>query len=126
MPVLGIGVDLVSLKRISKTYERFGEKFLNRILTEGEKEYLRRRKKSIHHLASRFAAKEAVYKSLGHFLPFGIRWKEIEIKREGSGPPSVILHGLTRKKAGEWGVKRVHISITHDNDTCICFAIAEG
>lgn len=126
MAILGVGVDTIDIRRILKSYERFGERLLQKILTPEEIEYCKSRKRFYVHIASRFSAKEAVYKALGRYLHFGIRWKEIEVVREKGGPPEVRLKGSTEIAAREGGIKKIHLSITHDKNLCITFAIAEG
>ena len=75
-------------------------------------------------LAGRFAAKEAVIKALSGDK--GIEWHGIEIGKEKSGKPFVSLHGNTASLAEQAGVKKLHVSISHDGDSAVAFVIAEG
>ena len=79
------GVDIIEIPRIKAVADRYGERFLRRIYTEGEVAYCRGRAPQ---LATRFAAKEAVMKALGTGIR-GVRWKDIEIARKPGGPPTV-------------------------------------
>ncbi|HXG04069.1 MAG TPA: holo-ACP synthase, partial [Candidatus Binatia bacterium] len=82
MSVRGIGVDLVHLPRLRQVVERWQERFLRRVFTDAELAYCRARRDPIPHLAARFAAKEAGLKALGTGLRLGIRWRELEVRRE--------------------------------------------
>ena len=77
MSVLGIGVDLVEVARIQHSLDRFGERFLHRVFTDGEIEYSTSMKFPARHLAARFAAKEAVSKAFGTGIGKAMGWREI-------------------------------------------------
>ncbi len=121
--IAGVGVDLVELDRIRAALGRHGERFLDRILTAGEREYCYRRRDPVPHVAARFAAKEAVVKALGTGFSHGIRWVDIEVLREDNGPPEVALHGAAVEIAGE--TARVYLSLTHDKGAAIAVAVLE-
>jgi holo-[acyl-carrier protein] synthase len=119
----GVGVDLVELDRIRAALERHGERFLDRILTAGERAYCYRRRDPVPHVAARFAAKEAVVKALGTGFAQGIRWVDVEVERDEVGPPRIVLHGAAQQIAGE--AARVHLSLTHDKGAAIAVAVLE-
>lgn len=122
--MLKIGTDICSIERIRKAYERHGERFLNRILTANERQYVASRTKEIcQRLAGRFAAKEAVAKALGVGW-HGIHWREVEISTQTSGAPSVILHGRAKELAGRLNLTHFAISLSHERDFAIASAIA--
>jgi holo-[acyl-carrier protein] synthase len=126
MTALKVGTDICSISRIRKTYERYGEKFLDRILTPNEKQYVTSRGRGlVESLAGRFAAKEAVGKALGVGLR-GVAWKEIEIGRAVSGAPSVILHGRAKKIAQHLHLNQIEISISHEREFSIALVVATG
>jgi holo-[acyl-carrier protein] synthase len=126
MRSLKVGTDICSIERIKQAYERFGERFLDRILTPNEKRYvLGRGKRLVESLAGRFAAKEAVSKALGVGLR-GVAWKEIEIGRAPSGAPHVILHGRARKIADHLQLNQFEISISHEREYSIAFVVASS
>ena len=94
-----IGSDICSIKRVEEVYKRFGSRFLDRILTAGEKAYvLSRPKDFLARVAARFAAKEATSKALGTGF-IGVGWKEIEVVRLASGAPTIALHGKAKERA---------------------------
>ena len=109
----GIGIDLIEVDRIQKLLDRFGERFLNRVFTEGERAYSFRRRYPAQHLAARFAAKEGVLKALGVGLSLGVAWREIEVVRLKSGQPTIQLTGRTLEIAQRRGVQKVIVSLSH-------------
>lgn len=118
-----LGSDICSVKRIEKIYQRYGEQFLDRILTPEEKAYvLSSPKNSTCRLAARFAAKEAVAKALGIGLS-GISFQEIEIGRKDSGKPLVNLHGKARCLAQELGINHFEITLSHESEYAIAFVL---
>src|SRR5678815_3309107 len=91
--ILGIGIDIIEVNRIQSSHERFGERFLKRILHPNEIAYCLSHKTPAPFLAARFAAKEAVSKAFGTGIGAQLGWQDIEIARKESGEPYVILHG---------------------------------
>ena len=82
MSVVGVGTDLVNIKRIQKIYTRFGNKISSRILTKAEHNVFEKNNNNINFLAKRFAAKEAIMKALGTGWTHGIIFQDIEIYHE--------------------------------------------
>lgn len=116
MTILGIGMDIVETRRIADSIERFGDRFLNRIFSEGEIAYAKTMKSPQLHLAARFAAKEAISKAFGTGIGHEMGWRDLEVVREKSGAPRVVLHGKAEAFAKERGVKEVHVSLSHTAD----------
>jgi holo-[acyl-carrier protein] synthase len=112
--ITGIGIDVVQNERIRDSIQRFGDRFLNRIYTEGEMEYCKRCAQPEIHYAARFAAKEAAFKALGTGWTAGVKWKDVEVVRLPSGKPELHLHGEALKHAMAAGAERFHVSLTHD------------
>ncbi len=111
--ILGIGTDIVEIVRIGQMIERHGEHFLQRVFTEEEIRYCQRRKESYQHFAGRWAAKEAVMKTLGTGWTKGVGWLDIEVATRRSGQPLINIHGTARDLAGQFGIDEVLISISH-------------
>lgn len=124
--ILGHGVDLVEVARVGRSVERFGDRFLERVFTEAERIYAGDGPRRDEHLAARFAAKEAVFKALGTGWAQGAGWKDIEVVREASGRPALVLHGKARELSLALGIRRWHLSLTHTGSTAMASAIAEG
>lgn len=114
MPVLGHGIDIVETSRIRGLVESHGQRFLDRCFTPAELAYCQQNtKRFFEHLAGRFAAKEAVLKVLGTGWRGGIAWTDVEILREPSGQPRVVLSGESQRIAEALGIIRWHVSISH-------------
>ncbi|HEX6368735.1 MAG TPA: holo-ACP synthase [Longimicrobium sp.] len=124
--IAGIGVDLVSIPRFAQLMERRGEAAVARFFTAGEAERCRASKSALESFAGRFAAKEAFFKALGTGWGLGGRWTEVEVVSAPSGAPSLRLSGRAAEAAAEQGVSRIHLSITHTDDTAAAFVVLEG
>src|SRR5579872_4756439 len=126
MPVIAVGTDIVEVVRIGQMIERHGEVFLIRVYTDDEIRYCQRRKEYTQHYAGRWAAKEAVMKTLGTGWTRGVGWRDIEICSGRSGAPSVVLRGAAREIAEQAGICDVLISISHCRSFATATAIAVG
>ena len=126
MDVISIGVDIVEIPRIRSMYERFPERFVERVYTEDEQVRLQKLKEPSHYLAGRWAVKEAVLKVLGTGLTGGIRWRDINCVRLPSGAPSVELSGVAAEKSASLGIERVLVTISHGREGAVAHALALG
>jgi holo-[acyl-carrier protein] synthase len=124
MEIVGIGTDIVECLRIGRMIEGHGELFLTRVYTDKEIRYCHSRKHAIQHFAGRWAAKEAILKSLGTGWSRGISWTDMEICVDPAGRPSVSLRGGTKDRAQTLRVADVLISISHSRAYATAFAIA--
>jgi holo-[acyl-carrier protein] synthase len=124
--VLGVGTDLIETRRIQESIERYGERFLERVFTAGEMAYcMRKKKNAAESFAARFAAKEAGAKALGTGISRGITWKELEVRREASGRPTLHLSGRAAELAKAMGVRRIQLSLTHSRELAMAVVVAE-
>lgn len=124
--IVGLGVDVVDIPRVAKMVERYGDRVLSRLFTEGERRYVAERSLPAPSLAVRIAAKEAAYKALsGNELARGIGWRDIEVANSWDGAPSIILHGLAQQRAAELGVARMLVSLSHTHLTAVAVVVAE-
>lgn len=122
--LLKAGVDICSIARIRNVYQKYGEKFLHRILTEREAHYVRSSQPHlITRLAARFAAKEAMAKVLGTGM-VSVSWKEIEVGKAYSGEPSIILHRRAKARAEKIGLNKIALSISHEKEYAVAFIVA--
>ncbi|BCV24420.1 holo-ACP synthase [Gelria sp. Kuro-4] len=121
--VVGCGIDLVEVERIRRARERWGERFLVRLFTPGERAYCAAKREGDGSLAARFAAKEAVAKALGLGLG-GFRWREIEVVNAASGRPAVRLAGATLARARALGVEKILLSLSHTREHALAQAMA--
>src|SRR5881394_751204 len=90
--ILGIGIDIIEVARVAASHEKFGERFLNRILHPAEIAYSLSHKNPAPFLAARFAGKEAISKAFGTGIGAQLGWHDMEVGRKESGEPFVILH----------------------------------
>ena len=125
MRILGIGTDITEVLRIAQMIERHGELFITRVYTPHEIEYCSARKAATQHYAGRWAAKEAVLKALGTGWRRGISWRDIEVRNEPSGAPTVSLRGGARDVFDRVGISVMHITISHSRNHAIAYAVAE-
>ena len=112
--IIGLGLDATDIDRIAATIERYGERFLDRIFTEGEVAYCTRRRVPSIHFAGRFAAKEAAMKALGTGHSQGVLWRDIEVIRRG-GPPQLQLRGGAATRFAAIGGRSSLLTITHSD-----------
>ncbi len=124
--VIGLGTDIVEIVRIGRMIERHGEHFLKRVYTDDEIRYCSRRKESYQHFAGRWAAKEAVMKTLGTGWVRGVGWQDIEVATHRSGRPSILLHGPVAELAHQMGIDTILISISHCRAYATATAVAVG
>ncbi len=126
MSVLGIGVDLVECARIQHSLDRFGDRFLHRVFTEGEIEYSMSMKFPARHLAARFAAKEAVSKAFGTGIGKAMSWRDIDIRKKPSGEPFLVFAGGAEKLAKERGVSNALITLSHTEHHAMVCVVLDG
>ena len=128
--ILGIGADLIDIRRVEKTLERFGQRFVDRCFTPVEQAKSERRVLRAASYARRFAAKEACSKALGTGLHMGVAWKEMGVVNLPSGQPTIVLTGgaLQRLHAlTPAGMKAViHVTITDDHPLAQAFVVIEA
>jgi holo-[acyl-carrier protein] synthase len=123
MAVRGIGVDLVRIPRMRDVISRWDERFLRRVFTEEEIAYCRARRDPVPHFAARFAAKEAGMKALGTGFRLGVKWHELEVRREPDQAPTLELHGRSREIGLARGGRRMLLALTHDGDYALAQAM---
>ncbi len=116
--IIGHGVDLIDIRRIDRTIDRFGERFIKRIFTKNERIRSDKKQKRIESYAKRFAAKEACSKALGTGFRLGVYWKNIEVVNEKSGKPTLKLTGGAYKRLKKLtpigSTHNISLSITDD------------
>lgn len=127
MDTLGHGIDLVAVERIARMLDEHGDRFLSRCYTAREQHYAADSpRRHAERLAARFAAKEAVLKSLGTGWRDGIAWTDIEVVKGPAGQPGIQLHGRAEHIARQLGITRWLISLSHTESHATASAIALG
>ena len=125
--IQGTGFDLAALPRIQNMLEKYGERFLARLLTPKELAALPApRAARVAYVAGRFAAKEAAVKALGTGFAQGVGMHDVEILSLASGRPELFLHGEAAAKARAMTVQKTHVSISHERDMAGAVVILES
>ncbi|MEM8687836.1 MAG: holo-ACP synthase [Pseudomonadota bacterium] len=128
--ILGLGSDLIDIRRIEKTLDRFGERFINRVFTEIEQKKSDRRAARAASYAKRFAAKEACSKALGTGFRNGVFWRDMGVVNEPSGRPTMHLTGGAGEHLAQMvppdHKPKVHITITDDFPWAQAFVVIEA
>ncbi|MEM9061202.1 MAG: holo-ACP synthase [Pseudomonadota bacterium] len=128
--IIGIGTDLADIRRIEKTLERFGDRFVQRCFTEIEQAKSDKRRHRGASYAKRWAAKEACSKALGTGLRMGIAWREMGVVNLPSGQPTLHLTGGAADRLARLtppGMQaRLHLTITDDHPYAQAFVVIEA
>ncbi len=118
-------MDIAEVNRLQAAIARRGQTFLKRVFTPGEIAYCERHRSKFERYAARFAAKEATMKALGTGWGDGVRWVDLEVKRDAKGKPTVVLSGRAREIADRMGVRNISLSLTHSGNTAFAQVIFE-
>ena len=123
--IVGTGIDIAEVPRVGEAIERYGQRFLQRIFTEGEIRYCESKANRVERYAARFAAKEAGMKALGTGWNHGVRWRDIEVRRQPGGRPTLEFHGKAGEFATNMGVSNIVLSLTHTAEQAMAQVILE-
>ncbi len=123
--VIGVGTDILNMKHISGEYLKAGDPFLEKTYSVKEQEEAGKRELPFYYYATRFAGKEAVFKSLG-ISPQHVLLSEIEILNDSYGAPYVTLYGNLKQAALERGITDVRVSLSYEESYASAFAVAQG
>ncbi|MCK6600679.1 MAG: holo-ACP synthase [Bacteroidetes bacterium] len=118
----GLGIDLIEIERVERAVRLYGDRFLTRIFTPSEIAYCQTKPNPYPHYAARFAVKEAFSKALGTGIGEALTWKDIEVAREFSGKPSVLLSDRVRN---QFPHKSIQISLSHTHQYAAAVVILE-
>ncbi len=128
--IIGIGTDMCDIRRIENSIEKFGERFINKIFTEKEQAYCDAKSGRAAYYAKRFAAKEAVAKALAREETGALSWKDVEVRNDPSGRPTIHLYRQAKERLESHlpkGLEAItHISLTDDYPYAMAFAIIEA
>lgn len=127
--IFGIGTDICDVRRIRATYERQGERFVRKVLSEAELAVWQRRgerwpERGLRYLATRFSAKEAFSKAIGLGMRMPMSWRRCEIANAPSGQPFIVLHGDLKIWFEARGL-RAHVTVTDETDYAASFVVIE-
>ena len=128
--IVGIGSDLIDIRRVEATLERFGERFINRVFTPVEQARSERRRQRAASYAKRFAAKEACANALGTGLSRGVFWRDMGVVNQRGGKPTMQLTGGAAERLNQLLPENhravIHITITDDHPLAQAFVIIEA
>lgn len=124
--IFGVGTDIVEMSRMEATWERFGERFAERILMDEEMVLFRRTKHPVRFLAMRFAGKEAAVKAMGTGFAHGVWLRDVGITSNDWGRPLIIWSERGRKVCNRLGIGTGHVSLTDDAGLVMAFAVVEA
>lgn len=124
--IVGTGIDIIEVPRIAAAIERFGTRFLERLFTPAEIQYCDSKHNRAERYAARFAAKEAGLKAIGTGWRGGIAWRELEVRNQAGGRPTLTFCGKAAEFAARLGVKCVSLSLSHTEQYAIAQVILEG
>lgn len=127
--IYGIGTDICDVRRIAATFERQGERFPQRVLSEAEFAVWQRRsarwpKRGLSYLATRFSAKEAFSKAIGLGMRMPMSWRLCEIANLPSGKPVIVLHGELKQWFEDRGLT-AHVTVTDETEYAASFVVVE-
>jgi holo-[acyl-carrier protein] synthase len=128
--IIGIGNDIIDIRRVEKTLERYGERFIGRIFTEVEVRKSERRRQRAASYAKRFAAKEACAKALGTGMSAGVFWRDMGVVNLPSGKPTMALTGgaaeRLKRLMPDGHRAEIHVTITDDFPMAQAFVVIEA
>ena len=127
--IYGIGTDICDIRRIRASFDRHGERFAAKILSEAELKTWQQRsarwpERGLRYLATRFSAKEAFSKAIGLGMRMPMTWRHCEVRNAASGKPEIVLHGTLK----DWFEARkltAHITVTDETDYAASFCVVE-
>ena len=122
----GIGTDIVELSRVQGIYDRFGERFAQRILMDEEMELYERTSDRVRFLAMRFAGKDAPVKAMGPGFAHGVWLRDVGILNTEWGRPVIVWSERGSRVCARLGIGSGHVSLTDDAGLVMAFAIVEN
>lgn len=128
--ILGIGTDICDIRRIERSIDKFGDKFLDKIFTPDERAYCDAKQGRASRYAKRFAAKEATAKALAGETTGHLRWRDVEVINNPSGRPTITLHDYAAARMAEHlsdhQSGHIHLSLSDDYPYATAYVIFEA
>lgn len=122
--IFGVGTDIVEVNRVQQTFDRFGDRFVERLLMQEERELFRSSKRPVRFLAMRFAGKEAVVKAMGTGFRHGVWIRDVGVINNDWGRPLIIFSERAKTVCRNLGIGEAHVSLTDDAGLVVAFAVA--
>ena len=124
--IVGLGTDIVELNRVAESYERLGDRFAQRILTQAEMQEFSQSQRKIAFLGKRFCIKEAAAKALGTGIGRGVSWQHMWVEHNDDGAPTLCFGGGALKQLETIGGGRVHVSVSDEREYATATVILES
>jgi holo-[acyl-carrier protein] synthase len=124
--IVGTGIDVAEVQRVTNAIARFGDHFLRSVFTERELQHCNASRNRDQRYAAHFAAKEATMKALGTGWDQGVQWCDIEVEHEAGGRPTITLHGEAARAAADLSAKRIFVSVVQAADRAVAQVILEA
>jgi holo-[acyl-carrier protein] synthase len=124
--VVGIGVDIFSVRRMARELSKDGVGLRESLFTPDEIAYCEGKRSPAPHYAARFAAKEALYKALGDGQPEGSSWCDAEVRNDASGRSRLVLHGALKEAASGVRADRIFLSLSHTREWAVATVVLES
>jgi holo-[acyl-carrier protein] synthase len=121
--IFGVGTDIVELVRIQQTYDRFGDRFVDRLLMPEEREPYAKSRQPVRFLAMRFAGKEAAVKAMGTGFRHGMWIRDVGILNNDWGRPYLVFSERGKAVCERLGIGAGHVSLTDDGGLVVAFAV---
>lgn len=122
--VKGVGTDLVRIERIEQVLSRYGDRFIERILTPLEQQVFAQ-KHTAAWLAKRFAAKEAAAKAIATGIAQGVTFQDFEITNDAQGAPSLVIKNIALERMQALGAQNAHLSLSDEKDYALAFVVLD-
>jgi holo-[acyl-carrier protein] synthase len=124
--IFGIGVDVLEAARVKKLYDKYGDRFVERLLMPAEREQLGKTRRTERFLAMRFAAKEAIVKAMGTGFSHGIWIRDVGVVQNSWGRPEVVYSPRGEKVRRRLGIGAGHVTLTDEAGLIVAVAVLEG
>ena len=121
--IFGIGTDILELKRVAETYQRFGEKFVHRLLMPEELAMFQGTRNAVRFLAMRFAAKEAIVKAMGTGFSNGMWIRDAGVRPDQLGRPEIIFSPRGQRLCDELGIDGGHLTLSDEAGLVVAVAV---
>lgn len=124
--IVGLGIDVIEVKRVGDAIDRHKERFTRRIFTQREIDYCSTKKSAMLHYAGRFASKEAAFKAMGTGWSGSIAWADVEVTNLPSGAPEIHFYGKALERIEAMKAVRAFVSISHIEGLAAAVVVLEA
>ncbi len=123
--IVGLGIDIIRIKRLENGINQFGNRYINKIYTCAEIDYCQKYRNAIEHFAGKFSVKEAFMKAIGAGIKQGVWFRDIEVLNYETQKPYIKVYNKAAEYYHKLNSPAIHISITHTEDNAAAVVILE-